>query len=74
MSKLSDAVKALINAPAARPSFTPATARVRPALTHLASDAAERRVGLPAWVTLSVRRRRAASAERQTGPDMLARV
>lgn len=54
MSKLSDAVKALINAGHARPGYTRASAQVQPALARFASDAAERNVGLPAWVTVSV--------------------
>ncbi|KAI3330372.1 hypothetical protein F4824DRAFT_478990 [Ustulina deusta] len=53
MSKLSDAVKALINAGHAAPGYTRAGAAVKPALERLASDAHGKRVGLPAWVTLS---------------------
>ncbi|KAI0832242.1 mitochondrial protein [Hypoxylon sp. FL0890] len=53
MSKLSDTVKALINASHARPGYTPSSAGVQTALTRFASDAAEKKVGLPAWVTLS---------------------
>ncbi|KAI2633541.1 mitochondrial protein [Hypomontagnella submonticulosa] len=53
MSKLSEAVKALINASHARPGYTPSSPGVQTALTRFASDAAEKKVGLPAWVTLS---------------------
>ncbi|GAP86971.1 putative mitochondrial protein [Rosellinia necatrix] len=53
MSKLTDAVKALINASHARPGYTRAGAQVKPALELLASDAQEKNVGLPAWVTVS---------------------
>lgn len=55
MSKLTDAVKALINASHASPGYTRASAEVQPALAKFASAAAEKKVGLPAWVTLSVR-------------------
>lgn len=54
MPKLSDAVKALINASHAKPGYTRAGAPVKPAIERLASDAREKKVGLPAWVTLSV--------------------
>ncbi|OTA88845.1 hypothetical protein M434DRAFT_398862 [Hypoxylon sp. CO27-5] len=53
MSKLSDTVKALINASHARPGYTPSSAGVQTALTRFANDAAGKKVGLPAWVTLS---------------------
>jgi hypothetical protein len=54
MAKLSDAVKALINAPHAKPGYTRASSQVQPALARVASDATEKKVGLPAWVTMSV--------------------
>lgn len=54
MPKLSDAVKALINAGHARPGYTRAGAQVKPALERLANDAHQKKVGLPAWVTVSV--------------------
>ena len=54
MSKLSEAVKALINAPHARPGLTKASGAVTPALARFANDAREKKVGLPAWVTMSV--------------------
>ncbi|KAI0481926.1 hypothetical protein GGR56DRAFT_669852 [Xylariaceae sp. FL0804] len=53
MSKLSESVKALINAGHARPGYTPASSQFRPALTRFADDASGKKVGLPAWVTLS---------------------
>ncbi|OTB03885.1 hypothetical protein M426DRAFT_321373 [Hypoxylon sp. CI-4A] len=53
MSKLSSAVKELINASHARPGYTPSSAGVQKVLSRFASDAAEKKVGLPAWVTLS---------------------
>ncbi|KAI0399357.1 hypothetical protein F4802DRAFT_50715 [Xylaria palmicola] len=53
MSKLSAPVKALINASHARPGYTRANDQVKPALERLASDAASRNVGLPAWITVS---------------------
>ena len=55
MSKLSGALKALINAPHARPGLTKAPGAVVPALKRFADDAVEKKVGLPAWVTVSVR-------------------
>ncbi|KAI5856744.1 mitochondrial protein [Durotheca rogersii] len=53
MSKLSDAVKALINASHARPGYTPAPDAATTTIAQFASDAAVKKVGLPAWVTLS---------------------
>lgn len=53
MSKLSDAVKALINAGHASPGYTRASAQVQPALSRFAADAGAKKVGLPAWVTVS---------------------
>lgn len=53
MSKLSEAVKALINAAHAKPGYTRAGAHTKPALERFASDAHEKMIGLPAWVTIS---------------------
>ncbi|KAI1801805.1 mitochondrial protein [Daldinia bambusicola] len=54
MSKLSSSLKALIlHAQHARAGYTPSSASVQTALTKFAKDAAEKKVGLPAWVTLS---------------------
>ncbi|KAI0438625.1 hypothetical protein F4803DRAFT_565152 [Xylaria telfairii] len=51
--KLSQAVKALVNAGHAKPGHTRAGAQVKPALEQLVSDAHQKKVGLPAWVTIS---------------------
>ncbi|KAK8105278.1 hypothetical protein PG999_008637 [Apiospora kogelbergensis] len=53
MSKLSDAVKALINASHAAPGITKASAQVQPALKRFAEDAHKKQVGLPSWVSVS---------------------
>ncbi|KAI0173149.1 mitochondrial protein [Hypoxylon sp. FL1284] len=53
MSKLSEAVKTLINASHAKPGYTPSSPGVKDALKQFATNAAEKEVGLPAWVTLS---------------------
>ncbi|KAK6077234.1 major facilitator superfamily transporter [Seiridium cupressi] len=37
----------------ASPGYTKASAQVKPALARFASDATEKKVGLPAWITLS---------------------
>ncbi|KAK6827568.1 hypothetical protein PG987_010909 [Apiospora arundinis] len=53
MSKLSDAVKALINASHAAPGITKASPQVQPALKRFAEDAHKKQVGLPSWVSIS---------------------
>lgn len=53
MSKLSEGLKALINASHARPGYTKASPAVQPALARFARDAATNKVGLPAWITVS---------------------
>ncbi|KAI1809571.1 hypothetical protein GGS20DRAFT_571357 [Poronia punctata] len=53
MSKLSEAVKTLINAGHAKAGYTRASPQVQPALERLVTDAHDKKVGLPAWVTLS---------------------
>ncbi|KAK7958062.1 hypothetical protein PG988_012910 [Apiospora saccharicola] len=53
MAKLSDAVKALINASHAAPGITKASPQVLPALKRFAEDAQQKQVGLPSWVTVS---------------------
>ncbi|KAK8128670.1 hypothetical protein PG984_009778 [Apiospora sp. TS-2023a] len=53
MAKLSDAVKALINASHAAPGITKASPQVLPALKRFAEDAQKKQVGLPSWVTVS---------------------
>lgn len=55
MSKLSPSLKALINAPFARPDPTAAPARMREVYKAIANDAAKRNVGFKPWVVLSVR-------------------
>lgn len=53
MSKLSEGLKALINASHARPGYAKASPAVQPALARFARDAATNKVGLPAWITVS---------------------
>ncbi|KAK7996739.1 aldehyde dehydrogenase [Apiospora arundinis] len=53
MSKLSDAVKALINASHAAPGITKASPQVQPALKRFAEDAHKKQIGLPSWVSVS---------------------
>ena len=55
MSKLSPSLKALINAPFARPDPTAATARIADVYRAIASDATRHKVGLKPWLALSVR-------------------
>lgn len=55
MSKLSPSLKALVNAPFARPDPAAAPARMREVYQGIARDAASRNVGLKPWVALSVR-------------------
>ena len=54
MSKLSPALKQLINAPFAKPSYTvPDASKLRPLLSKLADDASSHNVSAPAWLTFS---------------------
>ncbi|KAL2186358.1 hypothetical protein L209DRAFT_731010 [Thermothelomyces heterothallicus CBS 203.75] len=53
MSKLSPSLKALINAPFARPGQAPAPRHIRDVYTRIAHEARERRYGERPWVTLS---------------------
>jgi hypothetical protein len=53
MSKLSGALKALINASHARPGTLPAPKHIATVYDGIATDAASKNVGLPAWLTLS---------------------
>jgi hypothetical protein len=55
MSKLSPSLKALINAPFARPGQAPAPRHIRDVYTRIANEARERKYGDRPWVTLSVR-------------------
>ncbi|KAL2117564.1 hypothetical protein VTJ04DRAFT_7224 [Mycothermus thermophilus] len=53
MSKLSPSLKALINAPFARPGQTPAPRHIRDIYARIAREAGERRYGYRPWVALS---------------------
>ncbi|KAK4247140.1 hypothetical protein C7999DRAFT_32409 [Corynascus novoguineensis] len=53
MSKLSPSLKALINAPFARPGQAPAPRHIRDVYTRIAHEARERKYGQRPWVTLS---------------------
>ncbi|KAK4139677.1 uncharacterized protein C8A04DRAFT_15618 [Dichotomopilus funicola] len=53
MSKLSPSLKALINAPFARPGQAPAPRHIRDVYTRIAREARERQYGDRPWVTLS---------------------
>lgn len=55
MSKLSASLKALIAAPYARPNTTPSSPRVRQVYEALRTEAKRNNVGVPAWLSLSVR-------------------
>jgi hypothetical protein len=52
MSKLSGALKALINASHARPGTVPAPKQIAVVYDEIATDAISRNVGIPAWLTL----------------------
>lgn len=54
MSKLPPSLKALINAPFARPGQVPAPPHIRDVYTRIAREARERRYGERPWLTLSV--------------------
>ena len=54
MSKLSPALKELINAPFSRPGPAKAPARIRDVFTRIAGEAAQKNVGNRPWVALSV--------------------
>jgi hypothetical protein len=54
MSKLSPSLKALINAPFARPGQAPAPRQIRDIYARIAHEARERKYGERPWVTLSV--------------------
>lgn len=55
MSKLSSGLKALINAPAARPSTIPAPANITSVYQKIQHGAQSQRVTQPSWLALSVR-------------------
>lgn len=54
MSKLAPSLKALINAPFARPGPCAAPAKIRDVYTAIAEDAASKNLGLKPWLTISV--------------------
>ena len=54
MSKLAPSLKALINAPFARPGQAPAPRHIRDVYARIAREARERQYGERPWVTLSV--------------------
>ncbi|RFU26092.1 hypothetical protein B7463_g10246, partial [Scytalidium lignicola] len=53
MSKLSPTLKALVNAPFARPSYSPAPAHIRSVYEAIKNEATAKDVGTNAWVTIS---------------------
>lgn len=53
MSKLSPALKGLINAPLARPGQTPAPSNIRSVYERIAREASENKYGRNPWLTLS---------------------
>ena len=54
MSKLSEPLKALINAAHAKPHTLPAPKNIASVYDRFATDAAAKKVGLPEWLTASV--------------------
>jgi hypothetical protein len=55
MSKLSSSLKALINAPHARPGYSAAPRNIRAVFENVQAEASVKKVGLPSWLTISVR-------------------
>ncbi|KAI5308915.1 dolichyl-P-Man:Man(5)GlcNAc(2)-PP-dolichol alpha-1,3-mannosyltransferase [Ascosphaera atra] len=55
MSKLSPAIKALINAPAARPHAVPAPANITSVYQKIQRRAQEQKLAPSSWLALSVR-------------------
>ena len=55
MSKLSNRLKALINAPAARPGTVPASRSIQSVYQKIQQDAQSKNVSQPSWLALSVR-------------------
>ena len=66
MSKLSGPLKALINAPHARPGPVASSKKVVSVYNAIARDAASKGVGLPAWLTIST-----AATMTMNSPDSL---
>ena len=54
MSKLSNSLKALINAPAARPGTVPASQNIQSVYRKIQQDAKSNNVSQSSWLTLSV--------------------
>ena len=54
MSRLSEPLKALINATHARPNTVPAPKTIAKTFERFANDAKQQKVGLSAWLTASV--------------------
>ena len=54
MSKLSEPLKAFINAAHARPNTAPAPKSIASIYAKIAADAKSKKVGLPAWLCASV--------------------
>ncbi|KAI4736381.1 hypothetical protein E4T50_13103 [Aureobasidium sp. EXF-12298] len=69
MSKLSPALKQLINAPFARPGALPAPQGIKSFYENLAKDAKERGVGVPAWLSMAT-----ATTMTMNSPDSLAEL
>ncbi|PSK35964.1 hypothetical protein B9Z65_5779 [Elsinoe australis] len=66
MSKLSPALKSLINAPFARPGAVPAPKNIKAVYEQLAKDAASKNVGVPAWLSIAT-----ATTMTMNSPDSL---
>lgn len=54
MSKLSNGLKALINAPAARPNTVPAPSNITSVYSKIQQTAQSEHVSQPSWLALSV--------------------
>ena len=54
MSKLAPSLKALINAPFARPDPVTAPAHIRKVYKAIANDASKRDIGIKPWVAMMV--------------------
>ncbi|KAI4726906.1 hypothetical protein E4T49_05348 [Aureobasidium sp. EXF-10728] len=66
MSKLSPALKQLINAPFARPGALPAPQGIKAFYQNLAKDAKDRGIGVPAWLSMAT-----ATTMTMNSPDSL---
>ncbi|THY09484.1 hypothetical protein D6D01_09495 [Aureobasidium pullulans] len=69
MSKLSPALKELINAPFARPGALPAPPGIKAFYQNLAKDAKARGVGVPAWLSMAT-----ATTMTMNSPDSLSEL